>query len=137
MACTVQEVPLEFVNRAWPDVEGFIVASVEHADGEFTVDEVKARLVQGAWSLVVAVDENSAVHGVATIAYFNRTDHRVAFVTNFGGKFMSNPDIFSQFASILVSRGATCMEGAVRDSMLRLWARLGARKKSTNIQIIL
>jgi hypothetical protein len=137
VAYSVQEVPIEFVNRAWSDVEKFITTSVEYADGEFTLDEVKARLVQGSWSLVVAVDESNTVRGVATVAYYNRTDHRVAFVTNFGGKFVSNPEVFSQFASILVSKGATCMEGAVRDSMLRLWARLGARKKSTNIQIIL
>lgn len=137
MAYSVQEVPLEFVNQVWPEVVGFIAASVEHCDGEFTLDEVKSYVVNGSWSLVVAVDDDNTIRGAATVAYYNRTDNRVAYVTNFGGKAVSNPDVFAQFASILTSRGATCMEGAVRDSMLRLWARLGARKKSTNIQIIL
>lgn len=137
MAYTVQEVPLEFVNRVWPEVENYIAASIKHANGEFTLDEVKSYVVNGSWSLVVAVDEDNTIRGVATVTYYNRTDNRVAYVTNFGGTLVSNPDVFSQFAAIAVSRGATCMEGAVRDSMLRLWARLGARKTSTNIQIIL
>jgi len=131
----VQEVPLKFVNIAWPDVEPFLKASIEWSDGEFSIEEVKTYLVQGMWSLYVAVDDDKNVMGATTVQYFNRTDNRVAFITNIGGKLLANKQLFSQLSEILKSNGATCVEGAARDSLVRLWSRIGARKKSNLVQI--
>ena len=46
-----------------------------------------------------------------------------------GGKLFTGQDTWQQFVDLLKSRGATRIEGAVRDSMARLWARYGAEEK--------
>lgn len=133
----VQEVPLQYVNVLWPQVEGFLAAGLEHADGDLVVDEIKVYALQGAWSLFVAADEANQIHGAATVNFFNRINDRVAFVTAIGGRGLFTPDIVSQFSDILRSHGATCIEGTVRDSLVRLLARISARKKSNTVKITL
>lgn len=137
MAVTLQEVPLQYVNIIWPSVEGFIASALPHSNGDLALDEIKAYCVSGAWKLIVAVDEQNVVHGAVTVHFFNRINHRVAFITALGGKGILTPDIASQFSDILRSNGATCMEGSVRDSLVRLSARFGATKKSNNIQLVI
>lgn len=135
MPLTVQEVPIEFVNVVWPSVEGFIASAIEHANGDLTLDETKINCAHGHWHLLVAVDENNVVQGAATLYYFNRINDRVAFITTIGGKGIFTRELFSQFSDILKLRGATCVEGAVRDSLVRFTARLGAKKKTTTVYI--
>ena len=131
---TVQEVPLQFVNMVWPSVEGFIASAIPHAGGDISLDETKSYCINGVWKLLVAVDEVNTVHGAATIHFFNRINHRVAFITTVGGKGILTPEIYAQFSDVLRSNGATCIEGAVRDSLMRLSTRFGAVKRSNNIQ---
>ncbi len=133
----VKYIPIEWVNQTWNAIEPFIRASNQYANGELSVEEVKVRVVDGTWIPIIAIDEAQVIHGAAIVHFFNRTDNRVAYVTCIGGRMIANPDTFSQFCDILKSYGATCIEGTVRKSLMRLWARLGAREKSTNIQIAL
>lgn len=137
MNWAAKPVPVEFINQVWEEVEGFLERSVQHSYGELTLDEIKVRVLEGSWMLIVALDADDNVRGAATVSFCNRTDNRVAYVTSIGGKFLANLDTFSQFCDILRMNGATCIEGAVRESLMRLWARLGARKKSTIVQISL
>lgn len=133
----IQEVPIQYVNMIWPSVEGFLASAIPHADGDITLDETKSYCINGVWKLLVAVDDNNVVQGGATLHFFNRINHRVAFITTIGGKGILTADSFSQFSDILRNNGATCIEGSVRDSLVRLAARFGARKKSSNIQIVI
>lgn len=133
----VQTVPLQYIHAIWDKAEPFLTAGMEYADGDLTIDEVKVYVLQGAWSLVVMVDEENQVHGATTVNYFNRINDRVAFITTIGGRGLFTPDIVSQFSDILRSNGATCIEGTVRDSLVRLLARIGARKKSNTVKITL
>ena len=137
MAITVQEVPLQYINVIWPSVEGFVASAIPHADGDISLDETKSYCLNGVWKLLVAIDENNTVHGAATLHFFNRLNHRVAFVTTIGGHKIFTPANYAQFSEVLRSNGATCIEGSVRDSLVRLTARFGARKKSNNIQIVI
>lgn len=130
----VKEVPLNYVNVTWPYVQKFLEMSVPHAHGEFTLDEVKFHVTQGSWVLYVVVDEKEEIHGALTVQYFNRTDNRVAFITNIGGKLLTDKANFSQLSDILRNNGATCIEASVRDPLVRLWSRIGARKKYNTIQ---
>lgn len=137
MTLRVEEVPIEFVNLAWPQVAGYIEAAVQHANGMLSVEETKTRVTDGAWSLIVAVNESDTIQGAAVVSFFNRTDNRVAYVTAIGGRMLANQHTFSQFCEILKNHGATCVEGTVRDSLMRLWERIGARKQSNYMQITL
>lgn len=131
----IQEVPIQYVNVVWPSVEGFLASAIPHSNGDITLEETKSYCVNGVWKLLVIVDENNVVQGGATLHFFNRINHRVAYITTVGGRGILTPEICSQFSDILRSNGATCMEGSVRDSLVRLAARFGAIKKSNIIQL--
>lgn len=133
----VQEVPLQYVNMVWPSVEGFLASAIPHSNGDITLEETKSYCVNGVWKLLVVVDEDNVVHGAVTLHFFNRINHRVAFITTIGGKGILTPENCSQFSDILRSNGATCIEGSVRDSLVRMAARFGAKKKSNNIQLVI
>jgi hypothetical protein len=82
----------------------------------------------GNWTLLVAVDDNS-VHGAATVDFYNRPNDRVAFLTAIGGRLISSPETFEQLKTLLRGLGATCIEGAARESIARLWSRYGFEEK--------
>lgn len=134
---TVQVVPVQYVHAVWPSVSGFLLSGLEYADGDLKPDEVKAYCVNGTWQLIAAVDEDNICYGAATVQFFNRINDRVAFVTTIGGRSLFTPEIVSQFSDILRGNGATCIEGSVRDSLVRLLARIGARKKANTVKITL
>lgn len=130
----VEVVPIEWVHRVWESVEKFIASALEHAKGEYTVDQVKAYVAQGQWALLVAT-EGTQVLGAATINFYNRANDRVAFVTTIGGRLISNPETFAQLKSYVVNMGATTMEGAARESIARLWKRYGFEEKYRIVEV--
>lgn len=123
-------VPVELghFHHVWPAVEGFIASALEHSSGDYSLEAVKTLLSTGNWVLLVAVDEQK-IHGAATVHMYNRPDDRVAFITTIGGRLISNDDTFQQLKQILFSFGATCIEGAARESIARLWKRYGFEEK--------
>jgi hypothetical protein len=121
-------VELGHLHHVWPSVEPFIASALEHAGGDYSLASVKTLLSTGHWVLIVAVDEQRIL-GAATVHMFNRPDDRVAFITAIGGRLISNDDTFQQLKTLLFSFGATCIEGAARESIARLWKRYGFEEK--------
>lgn len=129
MNLNVQVVPVEFTPNVFPYVEGYIDSALQFSRGDYTADEARVYIIQGEWQLIVAVDEVNNIHGCAVIQYFNRPRARVAFVVAIGGKLIASKETFQQFTDILRAHGAACIEGAVRESIARLWRRLGFSEK--------
>lgn len=125
----VQVVPVEFIPTVFPYVEEYIDNALQFSRGEYTADEARVYLIRGEWQLIAAVDEENMIHGCAVVQYHNRPRSRVAFVVALGGKFISNKDVLQQFSDILRAHGATCIEGAVRKAIARLWRRYGFSEK--------
>lgn len=124
----IQRVDVGHVHQVWPMVEPHIASALEHSKSEYTLESVKVLLVTGQWLLLVAVDD-AGVHGAATVTFNSRPHDRVAFVTTIGGKLISNTDTFEQLKNLLRALGATCIEGAARESIVRLWSRYGFEEK--------
>lgn len=124
----IERVDPMHVHHVWPVVEGFIASALDHSKGDYTLDQVKTLVAMGNWTLLVAVDDNG-VQGAATVDFFNRPNDRVAFVTSIGGRLVSSPDSVEQLKNLLGSLGATCIEGAARESIARLWSRYGFEEK--------
>ena len=124
----IERVDPAHVHHVWPVVEGFIASALDHSKGDYTLDQVKTLVAMGNWTLLVAVDDNG-VQGAATVDFFNRPNDRVAFVTSIGGRLVSSPDSVEQLKKLLGSFGATCIEGAARESIARLWSRYGFEEK--------
>lgn len=124
----IELVDTNHVQRVWPMVETFFVSALEHSKGDYTAQDARTLLALGQWHLIVAVDD-SGVHGAAAVTFNNRPADRVAFITAIGGKLISNKDTFAQLKQVLANVGATCIEGAARESVARLWSRYGFEEK--------
>jgi len=133
MSLKVQQVPLEYVNQTWDYVEPFIEAALEFSAGDYNAEEIRVMVALGSWHLVVATDEENTIHGALVVTYFNRPTDRVGFVVAIGGKLVSNRATWAQFEDILRSNGATYLEGAGRESIVKLWSRYGMKPKYTII----
>jgi hypothetical protein len=129
MLLKVQQVPIEYVNQVWDKVEGYLTAALEYSSGDYSISELKVMVVQGVWQLIVATDEENTIHGALVVSYFNRPADRVGFVVAIGGKLVSNRSTWAQFEDILRSNGATYLEGAGRESIVKLWSRYGMKQK--------
>lgn len=124
----IQRVDVGHVHQVWPLVESYLASALEHAKDDYTLESAKVLLATGQWVLVVAVNEDG-VHGAATVSFTSRPHDRIAFITLIGGKLISNDETFAQFKDLLKSLGATCIEGAARESIARLWSRYGFEEK--------
>ena len=124
----VERVDVGHVHQVWPLVEGHIASALEHAKGDYSLESVKVLLATGQWLLLVAVDDEG-VQGAATVVFNNRPHDRVAFITTIGGKLISSEETFGQLKELLRMLGATCIEGAARESIARLWSRYGFEEK--------
>jgi hypothetical protein len=129
MNLSIRHVPIEYVNQAWPLVEKFIESAQEYCGDDYTVSQVKVYVSSGQWLLVVAVDDEGAIHGAATVSFLNYPNDRVAFITFIGGKLISNKDTFGQFKNLLKANGATKIQGAAREAIARLWSRYGFEER--------
>jgi hypothetical protein len=124
----IQRVDVGHIHQVWPLVEEYLASALEHSKGDYTLESVKVLLATGQWMLVVAVDDGQ-VKGAATVLFNNRPHDRVAFVTAIGGKLISSADSVAQLKDLFRTVGATCIEGAARDSIARLWSRYGFEEK--------
>jgi len=121
----IQHVPVEFVQKVWPSVEGFIESANKHGGDDYTLDQIRLLVGTGQWLLLVVVDDENKIHGALTIVFHNYPNDRVAFVTFIGGKMISSKETFGQMVEILKAHGATKVQGAARESIARLWKRYG------------
>lgn len=124
----IQHVNINYVNQLWPQVEKFIEAALAYQD-DHNIEHVKVYVTDGSWMLIVAIDEENVIHGAATVQFYNRPKDRVAFVVTMGGKLISSKETYAQFSALLKAFGATCIEGAARESIARLWKRYGFEEK--------
>lgn len=139
MNLSVQPVDPNYVSQVWPLVEPFIVDALSKSETEdevnYNIHHVQGFLSTGAWLLIVAVDENTTVHGACTVSFLNYPMHRVAFITAIGGKLVSNQETFAQLSAVLKQRGATKIQGFARESIARLWSRYGFKPVNTLVEV--
>lgn len=124
----VQVVPVQHIHQLWSQVSGYIEDALQYADGDYNLDQVKVYLTNGSWQLLVVNDETK-IHGAITVSYANYPNDRVAFITAIGGKWISDKESYKNFCDVLKNNGATKIQGAARESVARLWRRLGFKNK--------
>ena len=136
MTYKVQPVPTQLVNQIWSKVEPFIKSAEEKFGGsEYTTDQIKVYLVTGQMMLLVATDDNSEIHGAATVSFINYPNDRVAFVTSIGGKLVTSPETFVQMSEVFKANGATKIQGAAKEAVARLWKRFGFEEKYRIVEV--
>ena len=125
----IQCVHPDHIAQAWPLVADFITSALEYSHGEYTPEQARLLLSNGAWSLYVAVDADGTLRGAGAVQFNNMPNDRVAFVVAIGGKLFTGQDTWQQFVGLLKANGATEVQGAARESIARLWTRYGFKEK--------
>jgi len=119
----ILRIPPDQIAQRWQEIAPFIEDSLAHSGGDFTIDQVKVYVSSGQWLTLGVFGEKML--GVIAVQFTNMPNDRVAFITAIGGKNITNSDTFNQFQAILKAHGATKIQGGVRESVARLWRRLG------------
>ena len=142
MSLTVRPVDVNHIQQVWPMVQGYVQEALdkggdfpEWADG-YNVHHVQGFVTSGQWLLLVAVDEESKIHGAMTVSFINYPLHRVAFVTTTGGKFIANPELLEQLKALVKLHGATKIQAFCRESMVRLLARANFEPRNTLEEVL-
>lgn len=130
----VQYLNVAHLHLHWDVVGRFIQEALEQSGvEEYTTEQVKVYLVNKQWSLFIAVEEN-AIKGCAVVSFANYPNGMIAFVCAIGGKFIGNKDTLDSFKSLLKSMGATKIQGYARESVARLWKRIGFENKQILVE---
>ena len=125
MSLTLKPVPLEYAAATWPLVEQMLEEAANFSNGDYNIEQVKLYVNTGAWTLLVAVDDENMIHGAAAVSFINYPNSRVAFVTCSGGKGIFNRGVVEQLCAIAKSMGATKVQATSRESVARLLQRAG------------
>jgi hypothetical protein len=125
----VKQVPKELIKQVWSQASGYINNALEFADEDYSLDDVKNYLISGQWSLLIVIDDDNKLRGAITVAYAKYPNNKVAYITAIGGKWISDKESYQNFVNVLKDNGATKIQGAARESVARLWRRLGFREK--------
>lgn len=124
MSVLVQPVAPQFVAQLWPQVEPFIAKAEKHGGGDYNMDQIKMYLNMGMWWLVVVTKDEKLV-GAVTGTFMSYPNDRVAFITTTGGEELCNDEALAQLKQILRAQGATKIQAACRESMVRLLQKIG------------
>ena len=116
------------VAQKWLKVAPFIEDALLYADGDYTLDQVRLAVVSNQW-LLIGIFEGDFIKGALTVSFINMPNDRIGFVTAIGGKNIFNKDTYKQLVEILKQFGATKIQGGVRESIARLWRKVGFKER--------
>jgi hypothetical protein len=120
-------IPNEIAQK-WAEVSLFIEDALLFADGDYTLDQVRLAVVSNQW-LLIGIYEGDFIKGAFTVSFINMPNDRIGFVTTIGGKNIFTKDTYKQLKEILKQFGATKIQGGVRESVARLWRRVGFKER--------
>jgi hypothetical protein len=123
-----------YLHQHWEEIAKYLNPALDLSGvEEFTLDQMKVYILNGSWTLF-AVAEEGKLCGAVVVSFSNYPNNRVAFVTAIGGKFISSKETFENFKVALKNMGATKIQGGARESVARLWNRLGFKNKQILVE---
>ena len=124
----LKRILLDEIAQKWAKVSLFIEDALLFADGDYTLDQVRLAVVSNQW-LLIGIYEGDFIKGALTVSFMNMPNDRIGFVTTIGGKNIFTKDTYKQLTEILQQFGATKIQGGVRESVARLWRRVGFKER--------
>ena len=123
-----------YLHLHWEEIAKYLKPALELGGvEEFTLDQMKVYIANGSWTLFVA-EKDKKLNGCAVVTFANYPNDRIAFVTAIGGKFISSRETSDKFKALLKSMGATKIQGYARESVARLWKRIGFTNKQILVE---
>lgn len=125
---------VEYIHLHWNVIEGYLRPALELSKvDDYNIDQLKVFLTNRQWVLYV-VERDNKIAGCISVAFSDMPNSRIAFVTAIGGKFISDKEAFAVFKSLLKASGATKIQGMARESVARLWRRIGFDNKQILVE---
>jgi len=124
----LKRILLDEIAQKWAKVSLFIEDALLFADGDYTLDQVRLAVVSNQW-LLIGIYEGDFIKGALTVSFMNMPNDRIGFVTTIGGKNIFTKDTYKQLKEILKQFGATKIQGGVRESVARLWRKVGFKER--------
>jgi len=135
MNLTIKNIPVHFIAQMWPVLEPHYEDAFKKAKvTEYTIEQAKVFLTNGQWMALGFFDEQDVLHGAIAMSFANYPNERIAFITAIGGRLISSPETFEQLKAICRSNGATKLQGYARESVARLWNRLGFEDRAILVE---
>ncbi len=120
----VQAIPTRNITDYWA-VTSDLLADNKMPD--YTLDDLKTRLLNGRLALAVAVDADTPVGACIFGMLPNKTVH----IFELGGRGVATQEAFAQLCDIFRAQGAVKVQAAAQPAAARLYARLGMHPKYT------
>jgi hypothetical protein len=135
MKLTLKVIPVELVSVYWDQLSPFIESALLEASvTEYGLNDVLNYLESGSWVAIGFFGPDSSLHGVATLCVIIYPQERVAFVTAIGGKQLTNAVNWQQLRDICISAGCSKIQAYSRDSVARLWRRIGFNNRAILVE---
>jgi len=135
MSLTLKSIPAKYVTMLWPQMEPHIADALEKAEvTEYDVGHVKEFLERGQWLAVGFFNDEDEMHGALTISFVGYPNERVAFVTAIGGRLLTDDENWDQLKNICRAHGADKLQAYSRESVARLWKRLGFENRAILVE---
>jgi hypothetical protein len=123
-----------YIHQHWGAIAEYLQPALDLSGvEEFNLDQLKVFIANGTWSLFVVIEKNKLC-GAVVVSFANYPNDRIAFVTAIGGKFISSKETSDKFKELLKTMGATKIQGYARESVARLWKRIGFENKQILVE---
>jgi hypothetical protein len=123
-----------YLHLHWVEIAKYLQPALDLSGvEEFNLEQMKVFIANGTWALFV-VEEDLKICGAVVVSFANYPNDLIAYVTAIGGKFISNKETSDKFKSLLKSMGATKIQGGARESVARLWKRIGFTNKQILVE---
>jgi len=135
MTLTLRLIPTELVPDFWPQLSPYIeVAFQEAGVTEYGLAEAEQYLLAGHWVAVGVFGEDNHMQGALTICVLSYPHEKMAFVTAIGGRHMTNTSNWEQLRAICRDLGCAKLQAYSRESVARLWKRLGFKHRAILVE---
>jgi hypothetical protein len=116
------------IDSVWDDVVGFIDSTIPYVHGEFTTQDVKDKLLDNEYNLIVISNDDNIIGAIVFSTHFV-ANKNTAFIIITAGRHITNDDAWQKLKTLFSNLGYEYIEAGMRDSTMRLWSKLGFKKK--------
>lgn len=123
MTLKVQHVDPAYIHQVWPTVEPFLLPVFEKSSISkyYNIDNLKDYIIRGEQILLVGLNEEGVIQGVASVQWLNYPNARIAYITAMGGKLITSKENHQELVNWVRAMGGTKIQGYARESVARLW----------------
>ena len=116
----LHELPKEYVHAVWPKLSKLLDLVEPYSNNECTTEQGKTYLISGQAQAFILAGEDLDPKGVIVGEWKMTPGKRIFFITTLGGSNALYANAYAQLEAWVKKHGGTHIQGAGRDSIVRL-----------------